>query len=309
MKYRRKPYEEQDFLRIRDFLKYSLKEIPYRKNWLIDRWNFCRYWAHIMSGTFKTWPATVGLWEDDRGEIAAVVNSEGNCKGNNVGEAFFQLGNRVFTDEFLNELVEYAEKELSYKTSEGLIINLRVNEDDYQLKEILKNRDYVLIQGKDPLSGMSITSDLKVELPEGFRLVDANEVNDFQKGFAHGRAFGYYKNDVPDDDDAERCYKSLRKAPDYIPELDLAVLDSNGEIASFATVWYDDLSKAGILEPVGTVPKYRRMGLGKAVIYEGVNRVRSRGAVKMYVGSDQPFYLSIGFSAEYAKEIWHKRLI
>ncbi len=45
-----------------------------------------------------------------------------------------------------------------------------------------------------------------------------------KKGFAHGRAFGYYKGDYPDNNIAEGCYISLRNAPDYIPELDVVIL-------------------------------------------------------------------------------------
>ena len=128
------------------------------------------------------------------------------------------------------------------------------------------------------------------------------------RSFAHGRAFGYYKNDVPDDDDAERCFRALRNAPDYHPELDLSVVDGNGEIASFAGIWYDDLNKIGILEPVGTIPKYRRMGLAKAVVYEAINKVAAMGAKRIFVGSDQQFYLSLGFKVMYYKQIWQKKL-
>jgi predicted N-acetyltransferase YhbS len=37
------------------------------------------------------------------------------------------------------------------------------------------------------------------------------------------------------------------------------------------------------------------MGFGKAVVYEGMKRVNSLGAMKVLVGSSQQFYYSIGF--------------
>jgi len=43
MAFTRKEFNEQEFIRIRDFLKKSFQKCPSRKNWLIDRWNFCRY--------------------------------------------------------------------------------------------------------------------------------------------------------------------------------------------------------------------------------------------------------------------------
>jgi predicted N-acetyltransferase YhbS len=308
MKYMRRPYRELDFLKIRDFLKSTMKMAPTQKSWLIDRWTFCRYFGQVMHGTFNTWPETVGIWEDENNEIVAVVNSQGEVLNRSAGEAFFQLADRDFTDEFYLELIDYAESKLYLKTEQGSFLRVTVNDDAYQIKNILKERGYTLQDWKDPVAQMDIHKDFKVELPEGFKIVDANGVSDYQKGFAHGRAFGYYKKDVPDDDDADRCYRSLRTAPDYIPELDLSVLDPKGEIASFAGLWYDDLNRIAQLEPVGTIPKYRRMGLAKAVVYEGINRVRKMGANRVSVGSNQQFYLSIGFLVIYSKEIWLKKL-
>ena len=308
MAFTRKAYEDQDFIRIRDFLKQSMQKNPSQKNWLIDRWNFCRYFSQVMHGTFDTWPETVGIWEDENNNIVAVVNSEGEIINRKAGNAFFQLANRDFPDDFIIELIDFAESNLSLTTEEGTFINFTINEDALQIKRLLKERNYTLLNWKEPMSCMHVTSCLKVELPEGFRIAESSEVSDYHIGFAHGRAFGYYKNDVPDDDDAERCYRSLRNAPDYRPELDLSILDQNGEVASFTTVWYDDLNKIGILEPVGTIPKYRKMGLGKAVVYEGINRVMKMGAERIFVGSDQLFYISIGYKVIYYNEIWQKKL-
>lgn len=308
VKYSRKAYKEQDFLRIRDFLKRSFQQAPSQRNWLIDRWNFCRYMGQIMHDTYSTWPDTVGIWEDEGGEIVAVVHSQGDKINRRAGQAFFQLADREFSDDFMNELINYAEGELPLTTAEGTLLHFRVNEDAHQIKNLLSKRGYALQEWKEPMSCMDIAGEFKVELPEGFKIVDGKEVSDYQKGFAHGRAFGYYQNDIPDDDDAERSFQSLRRAPDYMPGLDLAVLDPDGEIASFAGFWYDDLNEIGIIEPVGTTPQYRKMGLGKAAIYEGINRIRAKGAKRVFVGSEQQFYLSIGFSISYYKEIWEKRL-
>jgi len=308
MAYRRKPYSDEDFIRIRDFLKYTLYQNPSRKNWLTDRWNFGRYFSQTMHGTFDTWPETVGIWEDENKEIVAVVNSEGEIINRKAGSAFLQLGDRDFSDDFLGELIDYAESTLALTTDEGTFVNVYADEDAFQIQKILKERDYKLLEWKEPMSCMDVAGCFKVELPEGFRIADANEVSDWQKGFAHGRAFGYYKNDVPDDDDAERCFRMLRNAPDYLPELDLSVLDPNGEVASFAGIWYDDLNRIGILEPVGTIPKYRRMGLAKAVVHEAINKVVRMGAKRIFVGSDQQFYLSLGFKAVYYKQIWQKEI-
>lgn len=75
MKYTRRSFKAQDFIKIRDFLKNTLQKSPSQKNWMIDRWNFCRYWGQVMHRTFDTWTETVGIWEDENKELIAVVNS------------------------------------------------------------------------------------------------------------------------------------------------------------------------------------------------------------------------------------------
>ncbi|QNV56456.1 hypothetical protein GMA19_01619 [Paenibacillus polymyxa E681] len=39
----------------------------------------------------------------------------------------------------------------------------------------------------------------------------------------------------------------------------------------------DELNKIGILESVGTIPKYRKMELEKVVIYGAIKRVKDKG--------------------------------
>ena len=74
----------------------------------------------------------------------------------------------------------------------------------------------------------------------------------------------------------------------------------NGEFASFCTVWFDDVNRTGAFEPVGTAPEHQRRGLGKAVMCEGLRRLKRMGATMAYVGSYSPaahaFYSSVGFT-------------
>lgn len=58
----------------------------------------------------------------------------------------------------------------------------------------------------------------------------------------------------------------------YTKNNDIYIINSIGNVVTFANIWYDSLNKIGILEPVGVIPEYRKMELGKAVIYEVINR-------------------------------------
>lgn len=75
-----------------------------------------------------------------------------------------------------------------------------------------------------------------------------------------------------------------------------AVADESGEFAAHCTCWYDPRTDYAYIEPVCTIPKYRTMGLGKAVVSEAVNRCCKLGAKRAIVLSDQVFYQKLGFA-------------
>jgi predicted N-acetyltransferase YhbS len=58
---------------------------------------------------------------------------------------------------------------------------------------------------------------------------------------------------------------------------------------------------------VGTVPEHRRKGLARAVVLEAIQRVAALGVEEVFVGSDQVFYLTLGFELRYAGHHWEKR--
>jgi len=303
MQYKRRAFKETDFIRVGEFLRETYSKSS--SNWHIDRWNFCRYSAQVWLDVFSTWPETVGLWVDEEDNIIAVVNSEAGING----EAFFQLKNMEYTYEFLEEMIEFAEENLSIVKNNERNIYLRVNNNNGdKIREILKKRNYSIEDWKETDAAMNLDQPFNAEIPANFKLCDSSKVDEEQQGLAHGRAFCGTESDNPENlKERIASYKGLKSAPDYNQHLDLCILDDNDEIASFATVWYDEYNQIAILEPVGTVLKHRKKGLGKAVIYEGINRVKALGAKKIHVGSDQEFYRAIGFSTEFETEVWHKR--
>lgn len=297
------PYTQEHFLQVRDFLMDTYHPDSLHHNWHIDRWNFCCYVSQIIHETTDCWPATVGIWVDGSGEIQAVVNSEGE----NRGRAFFQLASRTtFRDDELLEFLDHAEATLTLTGKHSRkSINLYLGPGFTQLKKILIDRGYQQ-SGKEETGILEIRDALDVHLPEGLRLVDGVGFSDEGRGLAHSLAFGYAREGALEEYHIVEAFASMRRAPDYRSELDLAVLTPGGEVAAFANFWFDAQNRIGILEPLGTVPAYQRQGLASALLGEGINRLRKMGARRLYGGAGQPFYLEFGFKIVKYREIWSK---
>jgi ribosomal protein S18 acetylase RimI-like enzyme len=96
-------------------------------------------------------------------------------------------------------------------------------------------------------------------------------------------------------------WRRLMAAPGYERDMDVVAVAPDGQVAAFALGWLDTHNRVGEFEPVGTVPAYQRLGLGGAVIEEGLHRMRERGMAQaiVYVEWDnapaQRLYASLGF--------------
>jgi mycothiol synthase len=90
-------------------------------------------------------------------------------------------------------------------------------------------------------------------------------------------------------------------SPVYDPELDIVAVRQDGQVGAFCIVWTDPVNRVGLFEPVGTHPDFQRRGLGRAVMLEGLRRLKERGMKEAIVSTfeDNPaaikFYESAGF--------------
>lgn len=100
----------------------------------------------------------------------------------------------------------------------------------------------------------------------------------------------------------------------YNGELDLVIVDPEGIIASFCTFRMDPHSRIISLEPMGTNPDFRGLGLGKALMIEGIKRSMKYDPPFFYIdgAANTPaanrLYDVTGFTEKYAINSWVKRL-
>lgn len=107
-------------------------------------------------------------------------------------------------------------------------------------------------------------------------------------------------------------YRQFMRAPGYNRDLDLVAVSPDGQFAAFAMCWVDPESRVGQFEPVGTAPEFRRKGLARAVLEEGLHRMRAHGsehAIVIVEAEEQAacrLYEAVGFEVRWALQ-WYVR--
>ena len=142
----------------------------------------------------------------------------------------------------------------------------------------------------------------KVELPDGFKIITFDEENDYKKA-ANAVWNGF---DHEDDNDLDGYMLGLNM-PHFRKDLLFLVKADNGDYCSYGLIWMDDVNHYAFLEPLSTVPKYRRKGLATALLYEAINRTAQMGATYM-IGGSREFYKEIGFETYYTIQYFSKIL-
>jgi predicted N-acetyltransferase YhbS len=313
----RKYKPEHDFLRIRDFLvnTYHIFEKPL--NWRLERWNYARYFVAPFLGTYgqkdpnleyglkaiRFWEDTIGVWENDDNEIVGVVNMEHPDPTHpGFGEAFLQRHPQCTS--LLAEMLDYAERTLISKKTNAL--HIYIYDYDEALQALVQQRGYEKDAERARYDSELIIGDLPEQrLPEGYVIQSMAQENDIElRREIFGRAFNH--TDPAEWPSAFSC-EELQRAPDYRKDLDIYVVSPNGKYVACCITWYDSLNWMAILEPVGTHPDFRGLGLGREVVFEGIRRAANLGAEKVQVGSGQRFYERIGFKKKYVSYHWAKK--
>jgi len=106
-------------------------------------------------------------------------------------------------------------------------------------------------------------------------------------------------------------YHHIQSAPLYRRDLDLVAVAADGSVASFCTVWFDDVTRTAYFEPVATVTAHRRRGLGKALLIEGLHRLKEMGCLVAFVSGyserANALYFSVMGEEFDVSEPWEKQ--
>jgi GNAT superfamily N-acetyltransferase len=287
----------EDFLSISDFLIKHFRPGNTDGNWLQPTWEYMHTHPYLEEEAL----GRIGIWEDAK-EIVAVVHFE-----HRLGEAFFEL--HPAYEHLKQDLLTFAEKHLYGTTEDGKqYLNAYVNDFDAAFTDIVRSRGYERHEKRDrPMSSFAIPSPFPpIILPEDYRLKSLKEDNDLRKihrvlwrGFDH-------PGEPPEEGIEGR--RKMQSGPNFRKDLTIVVEAPDGNFASFCGMWYDAANRISYVEPVATDPDYRRRGLGKAAVLEGIRRCGAEGATVAFVGTDMKFYLDMGFKKLFTAGCWRKLL-
>jgi GNAT superfamily N-acetyltransferase len=210
------------------------------------------------------------------------------------------------------EMVDWAEKHLAVaNTANGVrTLEFYVNEYDALRQQMLGGRGYVKMShggmcrhlrlGCQPLPAVQVAAGYTLRATNPDDLDDCQRIADLLNA-AFNRTFH----------NAQEYQNFARLAPSFRRELDLVAVAPDGSFAAYAGIPYDEINRRGIYEPVCTHPDHQRKGLARALMTEGLHRLRALGAVDATVdtGDMTPanaLYTAMGFTEAYKTYAWQK---
>lgn len=247
-------------------------------------------------------PANAGLWFDAEGRLSAWAVMQTpfwtiDYVCHPEAEAYLHRQILIWTDRRARQLLDtpggrpcwfvmvFSDQAERIRDLEGLGFVSQANAGENAWSKVLMQR-----AGQIPVAGCA--------LPAGFTvrpLTGGQEVNAYVQ--LH-RAVFESKNMT-----AEWRQRTLRH-PEYRSDLDLVVEAPDGSLAAFCVCWLGQEPGgrlSGQVEPLGVHPSYRKLGIGRAILSEGLRRLYRNGADRAFVETDNyrnaafELYQALGF--------------
>lgn len=293
---------DADFWHVRNFLIKTYPCTPLGFNWEIRRWDGSRF-HNETSAWWTRFAGRVQLWETANGQLVGVVNPEGE------GDAYLQVHPDFRMIE--PEMVAWAEEHLAQLGPEGRRqLEILVYDYDRPRQQLLTNCGYRQMNyggatrrlrpaehGEEPAAlaaGYQLRTTKPADLANCQRIADLLNAA-FNRDFHTAVEFQNF----------------TRQAPCFRPELDLVAEAPDGSFAAYVGIAYEATNRHAVFEPVCTHPDHCRHGLARALMVEGLARLKALGATDVIVETGDMIpanrlYDSIGFTEVCLGHVWRK---
>lgn len=296
--------DEDDFWRMRELLSATFPITPIGLNWDVRRLDGKRFYeADLAANRLQARP--VQLWETAGGELVGYVLAESR------DDAHIQIH-----PDFRHlepEMVAWAEDHLGAAAEGGgRALEIYTYEYDALRQRILAERGYAKMEyggmirhlrlGQQPLPQPEVAPGYTLRTTDPDDPADCQRIADLLNA-AFGRTFH----------NAQEYRNFTRHAPCFRRDLDLVMVAPGVEFAAYIGIPYDAPNRFGIFEPVCTHPDHQRKGLARALMAEGLLRLRALGAVDVTVDTGDAaaanaFYTAMGFTEAYKGYSWRKTI-
>ena len=211
---------------------------------------------------------TVRLWRDGAAHAAAIVDDGGNVM-------------LVSADPSLERylwLLDRAEEGI--RARGGASIETSVFDGDAALLEAIGARGYAPSGTYgDELVNDRLDPSVRARLPEGFTMRWLEPELDDAYVALHRAA---WSDRVPSSYVRE-MHDAVTAMPDFDRHMVPIAVAPDGTLAAYCMSWLDPWTKTVEIEPLGTHPAYRKLGLGRAIVDEVIRRAAGRDAMSVLV--------------------------
>jgi mycothiol synthase len=282
-----RPYQtEDDFWRMRQFLRQVFMLNDRREwSWHVARLDYAR-WHCCLNCAQVTLDQVAFLWEADEQLVAFLMPDGGR------GEAHLCVHPGLRTAALEVEMLDTAEERLFDQCADRpRRLCVWAPDGDTLRQDVLTRRGYQKDGWPENQWRRALDTPIPdVPLAPGYTIRSLGDgLELLERCYASG--LGFHEGDIKiavDNRTDPAWYRNIQTAPLYRRDLDLVAVAPDGAIASFCTIWFDDVTRSAYFEPVATVPAHQRRGLGKAVLTEGLRRLQHMGATLALVSGYSP---------------------
>ncbi len=297
-----------DYWKAREFFRaLRIANLRPSENWHIADFDYWRW--HWLENVVERSPNGLRYWEDADGEIVSVL-AQGD-----PGVCHPMVDPAIDSADLRHAMLDIAEAEMVWALEDGRRFTfVWADETDDHLHGVLDARGYERAEGGHSTEHNAwqplLEAPEPAPLPSGYTVRSMGDQDELSaRSLASWRSF---HPDEPDEgaDPTGGWYRNVQRAPLYRRDLDVVAVTENGEIASFATCYFDDVSRTGAFVLVGTAPSHQRKGIAKGVMTETLRRLHHLGAVGAYASWYEPIagalYESVGFTDQEIGRAWKK---
>ncbi len=308
-----KKFNKEDYNKVIQFLRDNYKENKSMLSWLPQRFDDLIFRIDVLyhneRGKEKNADYTY-LFIDDLDNIVGMIVPDGDSMNTCIKNGYEYI---------FSSMLDVGEKELFplfEQSDDGIIDFLVVSHDSlkYQEEE-LKKRGYIKdVAGDYDNVQHPLETDYKIDLPEGYKQVYGEGIDDIKKIKACHYGF------QPEDDDGvltgnvkegTLAYQGRKNSQFYNDSFESLIVTTEGDICSYCFCYVDKEMSTAFIEPVSTREKYRHKGFAKQMLYGVINRLKEMNIENAYINSfdwRKKVYNSAGFETEDSLGFWYKKI-